>query len=53
MLKECEDDLKELEKTKRAREEEIRSLESMLLEINAKLHDLEMDKTKVMMVTIA
>ena len=49
VLKECEDDLKELEKTTRAREEEIRSLESMLLEINSKLHDLEMDKTKVMM----
>ncbi len=49
VLRECEDGLKTLEKIKRQREDEIRSAESMLLDINAKKHDLEMEKARVMM----
>ncbi len=49
VLSGCEEDLKELSKTKKACEDEIRIYESLILDINAKLHDFDMDKTKVMM----
>ena len=49
VLKKCEEDLRSLEKTKKQREDEIRSAESMLLDINSKLHDYDMEKAKVIM----
>lgn len=49
VLGKCEEDLKSLEKLKSSLDEELRSCEALLYEINAKKHDLEMDKTKVIM----
>lgn len=49
VLKKCEDDLKSLEKIKKQHEDEIRSSESLLLDINSKLHDYDMEKAKVIM----
>ncbi len=49
VLQECEEDLKSLERLKKTREDEIRSFESSLYEISAKMHDYEVDKTKVIM----
>lgn len=49
ILRECENDLKSLEKLKSAAEEEIRSCDALLYEINAKKHDFEMEKTKIIM----
>lgn len=49
ILQDCENDLKALEKSKKVTEEEIHACEALLYEINAKKHDLEMDKTKIIM----
>lgn len=49
ILGECEADLKSLEKLKSALEEELRLCETLLYEINAKKHDFEMEKTKIIM----
>ncbi len=49
VLQACEDDLKSLERSKKAVEDEMRACEALLYEINAKKHDLEMEKTKVIM----
>lgn len=49
VLKKCEEDLKALEKIKKQHDEEIRSREALLLEINSKLHDYDMEKARVLM----
>lgn len=49
ILRSCESDLKSLEKLKSSLEDELRACESLLYEINAKKHDFEMEKAKIIM----